>query len=562
MFKFWILFLPFLQLVSYCRSCTEEISIGIPSQIACTAIDEARENGCFFPSRYSLGYCCYSYSKYRNEFLHLIEYAEKNYNEFNSSLSAEIDEMDRIIAKWKADESKYALEQIAWYEPIVNRKKACLIKTQAEQPIALRILSSGFDNIANACNEIYTFCIENHNDTGAFYQRGLIYYDQGKYFESVNDIARVIGTQDSALKNLDYYLIEGMAYSQVGLYDEAIAALNQSLSQNPNNKEAFLERAVVYFETGNFEQSIQDFLSSGIHSKPLESSRIDFATGFYSGSKEGFKEFGTEFFPGLLSSAKGLGSTLWMFADPLGIKLSEEMYNACNNFIQFVSTHSLPEIVEAVSPKLKALIYDSDSLSLKEKGEYLGYLIAKNGVEVIAFAGASKAYQEIRKANAVLTLETLSTPGQKTKVIEKAVEWGEKHSAELKKMRENEAYIKTLRGQNLSEATIRKTLHEMGYKTFPRPKGLPDSFIAEFSQKNGGMVYFHPQNRHTNVRVMPGDPKSPNVWQHNPYIEYTQNGNHLDKYGNKFDSKGEKYTNKHQEIHIPIEDFVYLDEWK
>lgn len=43
--------------------------------------------------------------------------------------------------------------------------------------------------------------------------------------------------------------------------------------------------------------------------------------------------------------------------------------------------------------------------------------------------------------------------------------------------------------EDFSESAIRKTLHELGYETFSRPKGLPESFKANFSQKNFGMVY-------------------------------------------------------------------------
>ncbi|MBU6446885.1 MAG: tetratricopeptide repeat protein, partial [Verrucomicrobia bacterium] len=356
MFKLWFaLTFSFLQLASTCYSCGEEIRIGRPHDIAQHALVEARKYGLYPTIYFSFGNCCYFYSSYRAKFHYLMEYAQEEFESFDIYVSQDIEEIGQRLAEWRTCQSEYAAKQIACYEPILNRKSAALREKQAYYPIVQNILSTRLNDIASACEQIYTFCMENHgHTTSACYERGLIYYDQGKYLESVNDISKVIDRQDDVFSQLDYLLIAGKSYSNVGLYNEAIAALNQLLAQDPKNKEALLERAVVYFETGNFDQSIEDFLSSGLQSKALDSSRIDFATGFWSGATEGFKEFSTEFFPSLLSTARGLGSVaLWIVSDPLGF--SEEMYNACHNFIQFLSHHPLPEIVEAMSPQLKAL---------------------------------------------------------------------------------------------------------------------------------------------------------------------------------------------------------------
>ncbi|MCP5489916.1 MAG: hypothetical protein H7A42_02235 [Chlamydiales bacterium] len=41
----------------------------------------------------------------------------------------------------------------------------------------------------------------------------------------------------------------------------------------------------------------------------------------------------------------------------------------------------------------------------------------------------------------------------------------------------------------LSELQVRKILHHCGYKTFPRPKGIPQNWKIMISEKGGGMIY-------------------------------------------------------------------------
>lgn len=463
---YWVILLfPIAQLIAVCQMCSQKIRLDIYYEIIDPAVQNAKKYHATFPPHFSFGYCCNSYSEYRKDLHYLMDYADRDFEGYNTSLTENIEELRQYIAISKMNPTEYDLMLISQYEPIIKGKAAFLEEMIKCRPIVHSIFSNALNDLRGACEQVYTFCIDSHHDASSYYERGLIYFDQGKYFETINDISKAIDSNDQSYKNSDMYLIEGRAYSDLGLYNEAIIALNKALAQDPMNKEALLERAVAYFETGDFDSSIEDFFNSGIHSKPLDASHLDFAAGFFLGAMEGMKKFGTEFFPSLLATARGLGSTVWLFAtsDPLGLQISEEMYNACQNFIRFLSNHTLPEIIETVSPKLKALIYNADTLTLKQKGEYLGYLIAKNGVEIVATVGATKIYQEIRKANAVLTLEALSAPMQKTKMVEKALEWGEKHSAEIVKRGNNEVYIKTLRGQDLSEKTLEKTLHELGY---------------------------------------------------------------------------------------------------
>ena len=65
----------------------------------------------------------------------------------------------------------------------------------------------------------------------------------------------------------------------------------------------------------------------------------------------------------------------------------------------------------------------------------------------------------------------------------------------------------TFRDQNLSETQIRRVLNCSGFKTYPRPIGLPENIVVELSKKNGGMTFRlagTTDKQNLVVRVCPG----------------------------------------------------------
>jgi len=88
----------------------------------------------------------------------------------------------------------------------------------------------------------------------------------------------------------------------------------------------------------------------------------------------------------------------------------------------------------------------------------------------------------------------------------------------------------------------------------PKPEGIPDDWIAKPSKKNGGVRYFNPKNKHDQVRVMPGNPKSPNPRQQRPYVIDQKNGSIVDKNGRPI---GGAKPDMSPDAHIPLEDFKF-----
>ncbi len=109
----------------------------------------------------------------------------------------------------------------------------------------------------------------------------------------------------------------------------------------------------------------------------------------------------------------------------------------------------------------------------------------------------------------------------------------------------------------LNEVQIRQVLKRTGFNPPARPKGIPENFTVKASESGGGIKYrlevpkrdgtMYPK---VEVRVMEGNPNSPNLGQRQPYIKHSVNGRFLDKHGNVvFDD--------HFDAHIPFNEYSF-----
>lgn len=78
---------------------------------------------------------------------------------------------------------------------------------------------------------------------------------------------------------------------------------------------------------------------------------------------------------------------------------------------------------------------------------------------------------------------------------------------------------------------------------------VPKGWISSPSKKGGGIIYKDPNNPHNSMRIMPGNPNSPNPAQQNPYVIYKSNGI-------SYDVNGFPLPNaQNPNAHIPINQF-------
>lgn len=188
----------------------------------------------------------------------------------------------------------------------------------------------------------------------------------------------------------------------------------------------------------------------------------------------------------------------------------------------------------------------------------MGYVIGKYGIDILITSGSIKAvqaYRNLKKANNLFTLERVSKNIKKGGIIKEASSALNKRNLEaIRKVKNGEAFLKPYRGQYLPENTVRKILHQAEFKTFSKPKGIPDNYLVKLSDRGGGMKYVNPKNSNEYIRVMPGKPHSPNLNQQKPYI------NRRGKEGLSRDKLGNKISNNSSEAHIPLDEFKYLPE--
>ena len=208
-------------------------------------------------------------------------------------------------------------------------------------------------------------------------------------------------------------LLKGRSELEAGLYADAILTLSEFIDKNPNNKDVYVERAGAYFELGDFDSSLNDYLTSQVKPEPIPLNAQDmiaFSLGLTKGIAQGGVEAGVEFIPSILSSLHGISQGLWAFAqDP--VQISKNFVEASQNCIQFIKDHSLKEAFDTLAPELKDLIEKWDQLEHVKKGEIVGNIIGKYGVDIFIAGGVAKgmkAFRELKRANDLLTFEAMA----------------------------------------------------------------------------------------------------------------------------------------------------------
>ena len=94
------------------------------------------------------------------------------------------------------------------------------------------------------------------------------------------------------------------------------------------------------------------------------------------------------------------------------------------------------------------------------------------------------------------------------------------------------------------------TVRGVNYRYTPTNKlKSPNGWKVKPSKKGGGIVYQDPVNPHNSMRVMPGNPNSPNPAQQNSYVVFKRNGVAHDANGVPLKSATDPAA------HIPLKQF-------
>lgn len=324
------------------------------------------------------------------------------------------------------------LREIAKLQEKISQLSEELKDVQEKQNEKIKYVDAAIEKADKLYQDIYDHCAQQHGALHTKYHQGLRNFFNGSFEEALTDICALIqqAKEEGVAASLDFRMnyYKGAAESEMGRYHEAIDTLTTMLDQ-VRWDEGYLERAVAYFETGQFDLAFKDYLtifSSSIKAHPVDNwtpYSLEYASGITVGTLEGIGAGALEFIPSTLSSATGLCNGLWALLKNPG-KASHEIVSATYDCLEYIRTHSTPEIAQTLVPELKELVTDWDSIPEYKRGQLTGYILGKYGVDVFMCVGTTKlfkAYRDLKRANNILTLELAAANAEnKALLIEEA----------------------------------------------------------------------------------------------------------------------------------------------
>lgn len=381
-------------------------------------------------------------------------------------------------------------EHIEWYKEYYKNPKDQkdlmnnIDRLNSQASSAFRVLSTIPETIVPLYKKVLEDC--NHNgiyNMAAVYTRGLIALLEGNSHQSLKDIVAFV---DLAEKNGKQKLLtsevfqkQGEAFLEVGLYHQSIEALNQAISKDPKNLEAYFQRASAYFEIGDFELSLNDYMNSKKSSSSSSYNLVskDFVDSFARSALQGSFDAACDFVPSLCHTAYGLGECLWAFGEhPVDSvrDLANASYEITEHVIDYLKSVD-KEKLDHYAEELVRLYENFGQLNDNEKGELIGYTLGKYGVEIYAGAVILKgvsAYKRLKEANAICNFESISiSASSKEKIIRKGVEQSAKRSLFFKE-------TKIHWGQQ-NKHVIGKHNYEPGKSIFEHPDA--ESLLSKYA---------------------------------------------------------------------------------
>ena len=275
----------------------------------------------------------------------------------------------------------------------------------------------------------------NPRNLAYIYNRGLLSITERDYENSLTWLQKFIefckqhNREDLLTSGI--YCSQGKVYYDVGRYNEAIKALSIAIDKDSKNKDAYFERAKSYFESGEFEHAIADYLSSDTRKRVLKEKRgtsYEFEkallTGILEESQVAIHDFGAL----LCDSVHGLNRAFWIFADH-PVDATTNFVNACYDMaeesVQYFKKLR-KEDLEEMCDEMRQLYEYFNTLDDKKKGMFIGRIIGRFGTD--AFAGGMiirgvaevkhlYAAKRLQNANIICNLETLAASKEGRKIV-------------------------------------------------------------------------------------------------------------------------------------------------
>jgi len=286
--------------------------------------------------------------------------------------------------------------------------------------------------------------IHNCNEDTAFHQEVNQHFQKEETLTELGDFN--CGTVRKAERKADapiFFPIDSEIMLELGsvlndllLHKQAIDTLTQAIKYNCNNREAYIERALAYFETNQINLALKDyekakeidqrenFLFLHVKCGPyIPKQKMEFAKGLIKGIILGSQVTAENFVPDTITCFRGILHGLWAFAlSPY--ETSREMINAAYAIGEFLNDHDTLECLECLVPELKDLSKTWHKIDDYLRGKKIGFMIGRYGLEIFASSGVIKAVSKLRalkRANTMCSLEACALSNkQKNIILEKS----------------------------------------------------------------------------------------------------------------------------------------------
>lgn len=275
------------------------------------------------------------------------------------------------------------------------------------------------NKIREEFDSLYYLCIDEHPHPKIQYEYGMLKIHSGDVIEGLECIKDFLSFAalpgNNVIITSEVYQQEGQAYADLGMYDQALVALNKALTLDPNNKEAYFSRSQTYFEMGQFDLAMFDYINSN---QTYRLSRIkpkykeEFHSGLLKGLANGGIDGAVDFFPSMLNSAHGITQSLWVFVQH-PIDATTNFCNTCYDLCQSTSEFFKDlnwDSVEGYAQELRELYEKFQNIPDQQRGELIGYLIGKYGVDIFAAGTTVKAIEllkNLKNANKICNFEAM-----------------------------------------------------------------------------------------------------------------------------------------------------------
>ena len=286
-----------------------------------------------------------------------------------------------------------ALHQDLYSSPHEKAKlKENLNRIDQEYRAANQIL----DEIPSRIIPLYQQTIRNcsHASVFSIYNQGLIHSLEGNWEEAIDEMRNLLNATDSKFVNSIVYQSCGEACLEINLFNEAIDALTNAINKDPENNQAYFFRAAAYFESGNFDQALQDYLMSdqGKSISTVHQASDGFTKALIASTRKAASEAVLDFFPSFCSSMYGLNRTLWAIhwsVNPLNPQAGENVkhfadacYEAGECIVEYCKNMDENTLNECIT-EIKTLYKHFEQLSDKEKGKIIGSAIGTYGTDIL-----------------------------------------------------------------------------------------------------------------------------------------------------------------------------------